>query len=79
MKPKNSRTRQPQNYVHAVVGLLIIALAFYQVRTGYHSQWPKSTGRGPLPRGVNIVWYVWVVVRENSLSLWAYVLTALIM
>lgn len=34
-KADGSFKRPPQNYSHAVLGLLIIALAFYQVRTGY--------------------------------------------
>lgn len=56
------RKRPLQNYLHAVLGLLIIAFAFYQVRTGYRDEWTKETGRPALPKGVNIVWIVWVVV-----------------
>lgn len=63
VKPKVSRGRPAQNYFHAVIGLLIIGLAFYQVRTGFRNEWPSTTGRGALPNGVNIIWYVWVVVR----------------
>lgn len=54
--------RPPQNYVHAVLGLLLIGLAFWQVRTGYHLEWPRVTGRGSAPNGVNVAWIVWVVV-----------------
>ncbi|KAH8116614.1 CBD9-like protein [Phellopilus nigrolimitatus] len=54
--------RPPQNYGHAVLGLLVIALSFYQVRTGYHEEWQKTTGRGAVPNGVNIAWIVWVVL-----------------
>lgn len=41
--------------------MLIIGLAFYQVRTGYSDVWMYATGRDPLPRAADIVWYVWVV------------------
>jgi len=62
VKPKNSRRRPFQNYLHAVVGLLIIGLALYQVRSGFKTEWPTMTGRGDLPNAVQIVWYVWVVL-----------------
>lgn len=63
IKPKNSTGRPAQNYIHAVLGLLIIALALYQVRTGFKVEWPKTTGRGELMTGATVVWYIWVVVR----------------
>lgn len=56
------KKRPIQNYGHAVLGLLIIALAFYQVRTGYHDEWPKTSGRAPISNAANIVWYIWVVI-----------------
>ncbi|KAI5117855.1 hypothetical protein M0805_007698 [Coniferiporia weirii] len=56
------RTRPPQNYGHAIVGLLVISLAFYQVHTGYDTEWPSTTGRGPVPHGVDVAWTVWVVL-----------------
>ena len=62
VKPAVFVGRPPQNYLHAVVGLLIIGLALFQVRTGYKQQWPDSTGFGDLPKGVNYLWYAWVVV-----------------
>ncbi|KAH8100530.1 hypothetical protein BXZ70DRAFT_156760 [Cristinia sonorae] len=65
IKPKSwsvDKRRPPQNYFHAILGLLIIALAFYQVRTGYKTEWPKQTGRGEISNAANIVWYVWVVL-----------------
>jgi hypothetical protein len=67
IKPKGSRRRPLQNYLHAIIGLLLIALAFYQVRVGYKVEWPAQTGRDPLPRAVDIVWYVWVVVSAIQL------------
>ena len=62
-KPKSAlRRRPPQNYFHAFFGILIIATAFYQVRTGYHEEWPEVTGRDPLPKAADIVYYVWIAV-----------------
>ena len=69
IRPKNCNSRPPQNYLHAIFGLLIISLAFYQVRTGYSHEWSYATGRGPLPRVVNILWYVWIVVSTMNDSL----------
>lgn len=61
-KPKSAARRRPfQNYFHVFLGMLIIGLAFYQVRTGYSDVWMYATGRDPLPRAADIVWYVWVV------------------
>lgn len=60
VKPKNAKGRPPQNYIHAVFGLTIIGLGFYQVRTGYAHEWPRATGR-PAPMAINALWYVWVV------------------
>jgi len=63
VKPKGGfRSRPPQNYMHAVLGLLLVALAFYQVRTGCKTEWPNQTGRGPLPNATNIIWYIWIVL-----------------
>ncbi|KAG7439474.1 uncharacterized protein BT62DRAFT_938978 [Guyanagaster necrorhizus] len=62
VKPKKRLGRPPQNYFHAVLGLIVIGLSFYQVRTGYVSEWPNTTGRGTVANGANIVWYIWVVL-----------------
>lgn len=62
VKPKRSTGRPLQNYFHAIFGLFIIALAFYQVRTGYKTEWPNTTGRGDIAKGADIVWYIWVVM-----------------
>lgn len=62
VKPSD-RTRRPlQNYFHAIFGLLIIALAFYQVHSGYKVEWPNATGRGELFNGVNVFFFVWLTV-----------------
>lgn len=62
VKPKQPRPRPPQNYFHAVLGLVIIGLAFAQVRSGFREEWPSATGRGDVPNGVNVVWYIWIIV-----------------
>ena len=64
VKPKKGG-RPPQNYIHAILGITIVALALYQARTGYMVEWPELVGR-PAPNSVNIVWYVWVVVSRFS-------------
>lgn len=58
------RKRPIQNYGHALLGLLIIALSFYQVRTGYQSEW-LVVGRGLAPSSVNTAWIVWVIVLPS--------------
>ncbi|EIW63573.1 uncharacterized protein TRAVEDRAFT_69519 [Trametes versicolor FP-101664 SS1] len=56
------RGRRPvQNYVHAVFGLLIIAFAMMQVRTGFRTEWPLQTGRGSIGNGANGFWYFWII------------------
>jgi len=62
VKKKDRVRRPPQNYFHAVFGLLVITLALYQVRSGYNTEWPTTTGREPLPAGVDIIYWIWVVV-----------------
>ncbi|KAJ7162252.1 hypothetical protein C8R46DRAFT_346620 [Mycena filopes] len=62
VKPKNATSRPPQNYLHAVLGLATIALSMYQIRTGYNEEWQKYTGIRAVPKSVNILWMVWVVV-----------------
>lgn len=56
-----TRLRQPaRNHAHAVPGLLI-ALAFWQVFTGYKHKYPEWT-MGAVPMGVRMMWIVWVVL-----------------
>ncbi|KAF7293947.1 CBD9-like protein [Mycena kentingensis (nom. inval.)] len=61
VKPKRVLRRPPQNYLHAIFGLTIIALALYQIRTGIKTEW-LYTGLGALPDGVYTLWIVWCVV-----------------
>ncbi|KAJ3554146.1 hypothetical protein NM688_g3256 [Phlebia brevispora] len=65
VKPKVAKPgfRRPiHNYLHAIFGLFIIAVSFYQVRTGFREEWPESTGRGDVSNAANIIWYIWVVL-----------------
>jgi len=62
--PANSHSlllRPPQNYLHAILGLVIIILAFYQVRSGYRGMYPLWDGNYA-PNGVNVVWILWVCI-----------------
>ncbi|KAG5636522.1 hypothetical protein H0H81_007748 [Sphagnurus paluster] len=54
--------RPPQNYLHAVLGLVIIGLAIAQIQNGYSDEWKKTTGRNTLPNSVSIIFYVWIGV-----------------
>ncbi|KAI0085042.1 hypothetical protein BDY19DRAFT_1076837 [Irpex rosettiformis] len=56
------RGRTFQNYFHAILGLFIIGISFYQVRTGFRTEWPLYTGRGEVRNGANITWIVWLVL-----------------
>jgi hypothetical protein len=69
IKPRSQRMtgrRPPQNYVHAVLGLSIIGLAFYQFRTGYKTELPNFAGI-QVPKAIGVVWTVWVVVSRYLL------------
>ena len=61
--------RPPQNYMHALLGLAIIALAFYQVRLGYQTEWRISTGREEPPDVVDKIWLIWIIVRNRIPSM----------
>lgn len=55
-------TKRPlQNYGHAVLGLLIIALSFWQVYTGLNTEWKRVGGRY-IPDSIWTWWKVWVVM-----------------
>lgn len=53
--------RPPQNYAHAMLGLTIIGLAFWQVYTGMRDEWPGISGY-EVPMGYCVFWKVWVIV-----------------
>ncbi|KAN0107376.1 hypothetical protein V8E52_010207 [Russula decolorans] len=39
--------RPPQNYLHAILGLVILAMAGYQIYDGIYTEWPLMTGNIP--------------------------------
>jgi len=53
--------RPPQNYGHAVLGLLIISLSFWQVHTGLDDEW-NAIGGIYIPISIWTWWKVWVVM-----------------
>ncbi|PVF97041.1 hypothetical protein CPB86DRAFT_707983 [Serendipita vermifera] len=59
-KPKKATKRPPQNYTHAVIGLLIIALSFWQVHTGLEDEWAGMGGE--VPTSIWTWWKVWIVL-----------------
>ncbi|EJU04265.1 CBD9-like protein [Dacryopinax primogenitus] len=62
LKPKAGwSARPPQNYAHGVLGVVIIALAFYTIYAGFTQQWPLITGRS-YPHGIIILYGVWVAI-----------------
>lgn len=50
------------NYVHALLGLTIIALSFYQVWTGINVEWEIATGRGAAPPITMKFWIAWAAI-----------------
>jgi len=62
VKNPNRQRRPPQNYLHAVFGLAIIALSIYQVHLGYDTEWPETTGRDDVPDGIGKVWLAWTII-----------------
>lgn len=58
--------RPPQNYGHAILGLTIIGLAFYNVHEGYGTEWPKIFGtpvsRVAFLRSLRAWWISWVII-----------------
>ncbi|KAH8796232.1 hypothetical protein DL96DRAFT_1643983 [Flagelloscypha sp. PMI_526] len=57
VKPKVLRRRPVQNYIHAIVGLFMIGLAFYQVRDGITSEFPRVASR-EISKPAMVAWYV---------------------
>ncbi|KAJ7489907.1 hypothetical protein B0H11DRAFT_2403206 [Mycena galericulata] len=51
----------PANVLHAVLGLSIVALAFFQVRSGF-GEWSRSTGQPDVARWCRDALVGWVVV-----------------
>jgi len=55
--------RPPQNYIHALLGLAILALASYQVHYGIYTEWPLMTGNiHPVKEAAKHAWLALVIV-----------------
>lgn len=54
--------RPPQNYFHAILGIAIITLAFWQVHYGIVTEWSEATTEIPPPSALR-AWKAWIVVR----------------
>jgi hypothetical protein len=61
IKSSKASRRPPQNYGHAVLGLLIIALSFWQVYTGLNEEW-KAVGGQYIPPSIWNWWKAWVIM-----------------
>ncbi|KAJ6526672.1 hypothetical protein B0H19DRAFT_544248 [Mycena capillaripes] len=62
VKPKGGTRRPIQNYFHAILGLSVLVLGMYQIRTGYAMEWPRYMDSGALPSWVNTLWIVWSLI-----------------
>jgi heme/copper-type cytochrome/quinol oxidase subunit 4 len=69
VKNPNRKRRPPQNYLHAIFGIAIIALSFYQIHLGYDTEWPETTGRDDVPDGIGKLWVAWTIVSP-AFILW---------
>ncbi|TDL27428.1 hypothetical protein BD410DRAFT_714470 [Rickenella mellea] len=61
VKPQNGRLHPPPNFVHAAFGIVIIGLAFFQVRTGFSVEWTQVTKHGIDLDLVSNIWIAWVI------------------
>lgn len=68
VKSSKAVRRPPQNYGHAVLGLIIISLSFWQVYTGFNEEW-KAAGGQYVPRSVRNWWTAWVVILSVTYAL----------
>ncbi|KAJ7196275.1 hypothetical protein GGX14DRAFT_575090 [Mycena pura] len=62
LKPTDGKRRPIQNYIHGILGVLLLVLGMYQIHTGYDQEWPMYMGYGRLPNYVNILWIIWCIV-----------------
>ncbi|KAG8793633.1 hypothetical protein FRC16_010874 [Serendipita sp. 398] len=60
-KPARATGRPPQNYFHAILGITIIALSFWQVHTGFDIEW-ESIGGEPVSKSIRAWWTAWIVI-----------------
>lgn len=52
--------------MHAVAGIILVGLGFYQVRSGIQTEWPMTTGRPDYMAGAQTLWYIWAVVSLKN-------------
>ena len=67
-KPSKATGRPPQNYAHAILGLTIIGLSFWQVYLGINTEW-GSVGGLYTPSSIPTWWKVWAVVSTCHIRL----------
>ncbi|EUC66512.1 nucleoside diphosphate kinase [Rhizoctonia solani AG-3 Rhs1AP] len=60
------RRRPVQNYGHAILGLIVIALSLYQVWIGFNYEWPSATGRDKPGQGWRSFWIVWIALLGGA-------------
>jgi hypothetical protein len=67
-KPKPSKAshpalrRPPQNYLHAILGLTILGISFWQIRTGFDIEWSTTQDMDKFGPAVYRFWIAWVVI-----------------
>ncbi|KAI0042345.1 hypothetical protein FA95DRAFT_587096 [Auriscalpium vulgare] len=55
--------RPPQNYLHAILGIVILALASWQVHNGIYTEWPQITGNiHPVRQSAKHAWLALIIV-----------------
>ncbi|KAJ6529650.1 hypothetical protein B0H19DRAFT_1082764 [Mycena capillaripes] len=57
--------RTIQNYLHAVLGLILISLGIYHIHSGYAQEWP-NTGLGKMPDGLDVVFLLWCIMPSAA-------------
>ncbi|KAF5357917.1 hypothetical protein D9756_001871 [Leucocoprinus leucothites] len=56
-----NKPHPPSNILHVFTGISVIALAFFQVRSGF-DEWQTATNRGPLHAWCHDLWLAWVII-----------------
>jgi len=54
--------RPPQNYIHAILGLTILAMAAYQVHYGLYIQWPLYVFDPPVKESAKHAWLALIII-----------------
>ncbi|KAJ7209991.1 hypothetical protein GGX14DRAFT_565800 [Mycena pura] len=60
--PRTESGARYKNYIHGILGVLLLVLGMYQIHTGYDQEWPMYMGYGRLPNYVDILWIIWCIV-----------------